>query len=285
MTHASAFRALHQGPRVLLLANVWDAGTARLVHLLGAPAIATTSAGMAWSHGFPDGDALPVDVLLAAVRAIARVVDVPLSVDIERGYSDDPATVARTVAAVIDAGAVGINIEDGLSDSSLLARKIERIRREAAHASIDVFINARTDVFLRGLVSTETRVAETVTRAARYRDAGADGLFVPGLTEPADIRAVASWTSLPLNLLTRPGLAAAAALAELGVRRLSSGSVLSQSMWGRTRSMVEQFLDTGDGSPLHDGATTHAHVNACFATCDCSPADQLGVPTPGQLSV
>lgn len=141
----STFRQLHQ-QGVLLLANVWDAGTARLVESLGAKAIATTSAGVAWSLGYPDGDALPIAKLADAVAGIARVLRVPLTVDCESSYSDDPATVADNIARLIDAGAVGINIEDGDQAPALLCAKIEQIRRTCARLGIDLFINARTDV-------------------------------------------------------------------------------------------------------------------------------------------
>src|SRR3954463_10717397 len=110
---ATAFHALHRGPELLLLANAWDAGSARLIESLGARAIATTSAGVAWSHGYPDGDVLPADLLLATIRSIARVVSLPLSIDFEGGYSNDADEVADLVAQAAEAGAVGINLEDG----------------------------------------------------------------------------------------------------------------------------------------------------------------------------
>src|ERR1700704_6256515 len=149
------FRSLHQGPALLLLPNAWDAVTARLIESLGAKAIATTSAGLAWSRGYPDGNALPDDQLIAATRDIARVIRVPLTVDIEAGYSDDPAAVARLVARVLALGAVGINIEDGAGSPDLLSKKIVAIRDHIAHSGDDLFINARTDVYLRGVARGE----------------------------------------------------------------------------------------------------------------------------------
>src|SRR5262249_2800590 len=160
----------------------WDAGSARLVESLGARAIATTSAGVAWAHGYPDGDALPIARLLETVRAIARVVRVPLSVDVEGGYADDP---SEHIAALVGAGAVGINIEDGAAPPELLAKKIAQAKSAAARRGVDLFVNARTDVYLRGLVPEAERVRETLARAARYRDAGADGIFVPKVVAPA----------------------------------------------------------------------------------------------------
>ena len=124
------FRRLHDG-ELLILPNAWDAGSARLIESRGAKAIATTSAGLAWSRGYPDGDALPVEELLSAVRAIARVIGVPLTIDVEGGYSNDPAAVARLVAEILEAGAVGINIEDGSGSPALRCAKIAAARESA----------------------------------------------------------------------------------------------------------------------------------------------------------
>src|SRR5580700_10695796 len=139
------FRNLHRGPGLLLLPNAWDAITARLIERLGAKAIATTSAGLAWSRGYADGNALPEDQLIAATRDMARVIRVPLTVDIEAGYSEDPGAVARLVARVLAVGVVGINIEDGASSPDLLCKKIAAIRDHIAHSGADLFINTRTD--------------------------------------------------------------------------------------------------------------------------------------------
>ncbi|HEY0506087.1 MAG TPA: isocitrate lyase/phosphoenolpyruvate mutase family protein, partial [Lysobacter sp.] len=142
---ATSFRQLHaQG--VLRLANAWDAGTARLIESLGAPAIATTSAGVAWSRGYADGDTLPIEHLLTAVEEIARVIRVPLSVDVEGGYSDDPAVVADNVMRLAELGVVGINLEDGGGTPEALCGKIARIRQACATRGLDVYVNARTDV-------------------------------------------------------------------------------------------------------------------------------------------
>ena len=163
MSAATIFHALHAPGELLILANAWDPGSARLIEHLGARAVATTSSGVAWARAYPDGDALPVEVLIATVRDIARVVSVPLTVDVEGGYADDPATVAATVQRVAEAGAVGINIEDGDGPPERLAEKIAAIRRAVGTG---VFINARIDVHLKGLGPPATR-----TRRAR----GADG--------------------------------------------------------------------------------------------------------------
>src|ERR1700761_5644460 len=152
---ARLFRKLHQGPGVLLLPNAWDAVTSRLIESLGAQAIATTSAGLAWSRGYADGNVLPEEQLIAAIQDIARVIRVPLTVDIEGGYSDDPAAVARLADRVLAVGAAGINIEDGGGSPDLLCEKIAAIRDRVAHSGADLFINTRTDVYLRGIARGE----------------------------------------------------------------------------------------------------------------------------------
>jgi 2-methylisocitrate lyase-like PEP mutase family enzyme len=251
---------------VLLLANVWDAGTARLIERAGAKAMATTSAGVAWAHGFADGNTLPIPLLLQTVRAIQRVIRVPLTVDCEAGYSDDPVVVAENIAAVIDAGAVGINLEDGNRSVDALCAKIEHVRRMAERRGIDLFINARTDAYLRGEVPAERRLAETLSGAARYRAAGASGIFVPGVTDAAEIRTLAAEAGLPLNVLARATLPPAAELAKLGVRRLSAGSCLAEAMYGRTAKLAGDFLRDGVSTPLTEGVMPYRDVNALIAT-------------------
>jgi len=262
---ATAFHELHRGPELLRLPNAWDAGSARLIESLGARAIATTSAGVAWAHGYPDGDALPIPLVIATAAAIARAVRVPVTMDIESGYSDDPAAVAALVAALIEAGAVGINLEDGAGTPDLLCAKIARCRRVASELGVELFINARTDVYLRGLVPEADRIAETCARGARYRDAGGSGLFVPKLIEPASIAAIAGAAVLPLNLLAWPGLAPAAELATLGVRRLSAGSAIAEAAWGRIATLASAFLHDGRGEVAAEGAMTYREVNALVA--------------------
>jgi len=261
---AATFRALHQNTTPLRLANAWDAGSARLIESVGAPAIATTSAGVAWALGYPDGDTLPIRDLAAVVAAITRIVHIPLSVDFEGGYADDPARVGENIAPLLDAGAVGINIEDGSGTPDRLAAKIEHIRRVAAGKGVDLFINARVDVYLKGLAPPADRVTEVIARARRYRDAGADGIFVPALVDPAQIRQVVGATPLPVNLLAWKDLPPAAALAALGVRRLSAGSGICQSLWGRAVGLARAFLADGASGPLAEGAMTHPQINALF---------------------
>ncbi len=257
---ADLFRRLHQ-TGLLVLPNAWDAGSARLIESVGAKAIATTSAGVAWSHGHADGHALPVPLLLATVSEVARAVQVPVSADVEGGYSSHPAEVGATVGAVIDAGAVGINLEDGDESPDLLCAKLESVRRVAAQRGVDLFVNARTDVYLRGLVPPESRVAETLARAERYRAAGADGIFVPGIVDAAEIRAVAKASLLPVNVLAWPGLPGAAELEALGVRRLSAGSGIAGAVLARTEALAESFLKTGAFEAAVESELPYGKIN------------------------
>lgn len=261
---ARIFHDLHQNG-LLVLANAWDAGSARLIESLGARAVATTSCGVAWSHGYPDGDALPMDRVVWTVASIARAVRVPVTADVEGGYSDDPAGVAANVARVIEAGAVGINLEDGAASVDLTCRKIEASRRAAERLGVDIFINARCDVYLRGLAPAGQQVAETLRRAALYRDAGASGLFAPGVVEAGEIRELAANAGLPLNVMARSGLPGGAGLAALGVRRLSSGGDLAEAVYGRLRSLAVAYLASGDCSPLLEGAMGYSDLNELMA--------------------
>lgn len=261
---AQTFRSLHHQSTVLRLPNAWDAGSARLFESLGATAIATTSAGVAWAQGYADGRVFPVDIAVSVAASIARLIKVPLSVDIENGYSDDPQTVAENVKRVLDIGAVGINIEDGSDAPELLVRKIEAIKNMAARNGLHVFINARTDVYLASLVPEHARVEETLKRGQKYREAGADGLFVAALVDVEQIQAVVAGIDLPINLLARQGLPAAEALAQLGVRRLSAGSTITQTLWGQAEQMARGFLQEGRSEAVTEGSLTYPQIQALF---------------------
>jgi 2-methylisocitrate lyase-like PEP mutase family enzyme len=250
----------HEG--LLILTNVADAAGARLVEQLGSKAIATSSAAVAWVHGYPDGNTLPLERLVSTVESIARVISVPLTVDIEAGYSDDLARVADVIDAVIAAGAVGINIEDGASPPELLARKIEIARQVARRRDVKLFINARTDVYLKGLVPAEDRVAETLKRAALYQAAGADGLFAAGVSAEYEIAALCQGTTLPVNVLGLPGLPSPDELKALGVRRLSAGSGIAEFLYGAMAGLAKSFLQTGKFDSSHLKALTYGEVNA-----------------------
>src|SRR5258705_3865067 len=233
---AETFHSLHKEKDILVLPNAWDAGSAKVIEDAGAKAIATSSAGVAWALGYPDGDVLPPRMLADLTARITDVIRIPLSVDFEGGYTNNPAKVAENLKPIIDAGAVGINIEDGEGTPELLARKIEKARKAAASAGVNLFINARTDVYLAELGSPESRVGETIDRAACYRDAGADGIFVPGLSELSAIKAIVPEVKMPVNVMAYPGLPPAKQLKKLGVQRLSSGTGIPQMIWSRVQS-------------------------------------------------
>jgi 2-methylisocitrate lyase-like PEP mutase family enzyme len=258
------FRRLHSNTTPLRLPNAWDAGSARLFESLGATAIATTSAGVAWALGFRDGRWLPKAEVTAVAARMARLLAVPLSFDIENGYSDDPRAVAALVTELVDLGIAGINIEDGSDQATLLASKIEAIRNAVSKANGDLFINARCDVFLARLVAESRLVEESIARGKLYARAGADGLFLPGIHEPDHIQAVSGAVSLPLNAMAWPGLADAAALGKLGVRRLSAGSGISQVLWERAREFAQDFLESGRSTPLSERSMPYAQLQGLF---------------------
>ena len=258
---ADAFHALHAEGQFLILANAWDAGSARLIESLGAPAIATTSSGVSWARGYADGHALPVPTLLATIADIARVIAVPLTTDIEGGFSDDPAAVGRLVGEVIAAGAVGVNLEDGTTSPDAFAAKIRAAKEAGHHAGVNVFVNARTDVFLRGLAPEGVRVDEVLRRARLYKQAGADGLFVPGAKADADVAALAAGAGLPLNIMSQPGVLPAARLRALGARRLSAGGAIAQSVWTEAASLARGFLAEGDSDAITRRAMPYAELN------------------------
>jgi 2-methylisocitrate lyase-like PEP mutase family enzyme len=253
------FRALHQGPLPLLLANVWDGASASLFQSAGAPALATSSAAVAWSRGHADGGALPRADLLASLRDICRVCTVPVNVDLEDGYSDDPQDVAALAGEIAAAGAVGINIEDGSGQPALLEAKIRAIRA-APHAA-HLFINARTDVLLRDLVAEAQVEVELVDRLARYRGAGADGGFVPGLKDPVLCAQLASAVPIALNLMALPGLPGHAALGQAGVRRISAGPGLFRAAYGAAERAAQRFL-AGDTEAMFPGALNGGALDA-----------------------
>ncbi|BBK38003.1 hypothetical protein STAQ_30810 [Allostella sp. ATCC 35155] len=262
---AEALHALHAPGQFLILANAWDAGSARLIESLGAPAVATTSSGVSWARGYGDGHALPIPTLLATIADMARVVRVPLTTDIEGGFSDDPVAVGRLVGEVIAAGAVGINLEDGTGDPQRFAAKIAAAREAAAAAGVRVFVNARTDVFLRGLAPAGEQVGEVLRRAAIYQAAGADGLFVPGAKLPDDIAMIAAGTPLPLNIMAQPGVPPAARLRELGARRLSAGGAIAQSVLTEAAELARSFLAAGDSDAVTRRAMAYADLNRLHA--------------------
>jgi 2-methylisocitrate lyase-like PEP mutase family enzyme len=261
---AKTFRDLHNPPSLLILPNAWDAGSARIFEDTGAKAIATTSAGVAWALGYPDGNALPVEKLATVVASITDAIRVPLSVDFEGGYTDEPKKVAEKLKPIIEAGAVGINIEDGEGTPDLLVLKIEQVRKTADSVGVKLFINARTDVYLNDVGTPESRMDETISRAARYRAAGADGIFVPGLCESAAIKAIVPEVKIPVNVMAWPDLPSANELSKLGVCRLSSGQTIPQVLWNHAAELAKKFLETGDSRVVTNGGMGYSKLQSLF---------------------
>ncbi|WP_448317903.1 isocitrate lyase/PEP mutase family protein [Streptomyces sp. CO7] len=262
------FRALHTPARPLALANVWDVAGARVVEAAGAPAIATTSAGVAWSLGASDGNRVSPDLVLDVLARIASAVAVPVTADIEGGYGQSPAEVAETVARVLDAGVVGVNIEDGTRPPRALADRIEASREAARKAGVDLFVNARVDTYLLGLGDPADRLRDTLARARTYVDAGADGVFVPGVTDPAVVAELAAGLAVPLNVLAGPGAPTVAELGALGVSRVSLGSGVAQAAYAAARRAALDLHGTGGYDSL-DHAIPYPDLDALFH----APAD------------
>jgi 2-methylisocitrate lyase-like PEP mutase family enzyme len=257
---AKTFHALHR-EGLLILPNAWDAGSARVIEHAGARAIATSSAAVAWAHGYPDGEVLAPETLVATIRNIARVISVPLSADIEAAYATEPAAAASFATRVMEAGAVGVNIEDGTGTPDVLAAKITRLKEAGIRAGVDLWVNARTDVYLRKLAEGEAAFEETTKRAKLYREAGADSIFVPAAVEPDLIERLVRTVVLPMNLLAWPGLPAADRLRVLGVRRLSAGSGLAKRSLSATHAFATEFLSKGNSEALSEGPLANVNLN------------------------
>lgn len=227
---AERFRSLHVKGDPVVLYNIWDAGGASALVEAGAKAVATGSWSVAAAHGYEDGEAIPLDHVVWIVGRIAATVNVPLSVDCEGGYAVGPGQVAANIRRIIMAGAIGINLEDrivaggGLHAVQAQAERIKAVRQAARQAGIELFINARTDLFLGSDPSTHlARMGEAIERAAAYQAAGADGFFVPGLMDQALIRMVVEATSLPVNVMMTGDSTSISRIAATGVARVSYG--------------------------------------------------------------
>lgn len=247
---AEHFHQLHAGPAPLVLPNAWDAASARIVEKAGAPAVATTSAGMAWTLGYPDGERMSVQELLDGCRRICRVVSAPVSVDIERGYGREAEDVGGLVGALLQLGVVGINIEDGtdpatgaLAHPSMVLERIACARTVAGHHDVPLFINARIDTYFAPGVAPEQRWEETLRRALAYVDAGADGIFVPGLANTGEIARLAQRLPVPLNIYAGyAGAPSVASLQQAGVRRVSLGCGPLQALMAQLDTIATEAL-------------------------------------------
>lgn len=252
-SRAEAFAALHRKGDPLKLFNVWDAASAGAVARAGATAIATSSFAVALAHGAGDGENLPLDKLVMAVAEIAPVIGLPLTADIEAGYGKTPEAVAASVGRIVEAGAVGINLEDGrIGAKGLLpvedqTARIATARAAAEKAGIPLFINARCDIF-KGVPleeQSEDLLAAMLERAAAYAKAGASGLFAPWLVEPAIIERLCNGTALPVNILAGPKTPSAGDLAALGVSRVSLGAWPVFDMLAKLEAAAKAWFATG----------------------------------------
>ncbi|HQZ82458.1 MAG TPA: isocitrate lyase/phosphoenolpyruvate mutase family protein [Pyrinomonadaceae bacterium] len=241
---ADVFRKLHVKGEPLILFNIWDAGSAAAVADSGAKAIATGSWSVAAADGFTDGENLSLDAALLNLERITASVDLPVTIDFEGGYTTDNSELSTNIERVINAGAIGINFEDQIVGSDGLysigeqAERIAVVRKTADNAGVPLFINARTDIFLKNLATyDETHVAEAVERAVAYANAGADGFFAPGLRKPEFIRQLADASPIPLNILVMTDTPSNGELASCGVARISYGP-------GPYKQMIEFVKDS-----------------------------------------
>jgi 2-methylisocitrate lyase-like PEP mutase family enzyme len=267
---ANAFRAMHRG-KILVLPNAWDVASARIFENAGFGAIATTSAGIAFTLGYPDGQKISREEMLARVGRIARAVKVPVSADLEAGYGARPEDAARTAREAIEAGAVGMNLEDGTDDTAHplveLPLQLERIRavREAAlQTGVLLVLNARTDVYLAKGGEPAKRYDETLRRVVAFRDAGADCVFVPGVTDRETIGRIVREVKCPVNILAVPGAPSAPELEKLGVARVTVGSGAMRATLGLVQRIAAELKNTGTYSGFEAGMP-YADVNRMLA--------------------
>jgi len=270
---AEAFRAMHDRSRILVLPNAWDVASAKIFEAAGFRAIATTSSGVANSLGYPDGEAVSRDEMLAVITRIARALRVPLSADIESGYAPEVDALKATIHAVIEASAVGINVEDGMHDGShqlfpteVAVARIKAARGAAESAGVPIVINARTDVFLHAIGEKSSRFEHTVSRANAYLAGGADCVFVPGPSDAALIRKLAGAINGPINVMVLPGMPSAPELEKLGVARVSMGGGPARAALTTVRRIAEELLSSGTYSKFTSPDTiSHMEMNQLIA--------------------
>ena len=266
---ARRFRALTQ-ESTLVLANAWDAGSAAVIAAAGARAIATTSAGVAWSLGRGDGQQMTREEMAQSAARIVAAVDLPVTVDAEAGYGPTEEDAAATARAVIAAGAIGLNLEDSTAPRGPLftverqSARIRAVRAAAVEAGLpELVINARTDVYLSQVGAPEDRLGETLERAAAYAQAGADSLFVPLLLDLDTLRKLADASPLPLNVLAVPGGPSVAELARAGVRRISLGAGVARAAYSAARDAALELLNEGTYQSVA-GAVESSYLNGLF---------------------
>jgi len=265
---AEQFRKLHHGPRMLVLPNAWDVASARILEELGYPAIATTSAGIAFSLGYPDGQRISRKEMLEVVARIAHAVRVPVTADMEAGYGTTVKEMNETAKALIAAGAIGMNLEDVTGDDesshvnvALQVEKLQSIRETAASLGVPLVLNARTDVYLMPIGPAETRFERTVGRLRAYRQAGADCLFAPGVRDGETIRKLVAAMDGPLNILLMPGGPSLRELEKMGVARASAGSAVIRATLSLVQRIGKELMQAGSCDFLFDGTIPHADLN------------------------
>lgn len=270
---AADFLKLHQGPRILVLPNAWDAASARIFEQAGFRAIGTTSAGVAYSLGYPDRQKIRREEMLETVTRIARSVSVPVTADMEAGYAATPEEVANTARAVIAAGAVGMNFEDGtddpanpLAEISLQVEKIRAIREAASAAGVPLVLNARADVYLAAVGKPEERFKLAIRRVTAYREAGADCLFVPGVSDPEVIAGLVQEAPGPVNILATAGTPPVQELEALGVARVSVGSGPMRAVLSLVRRIAAELHDAGSYAAFTQDTIPYAEANRLFST-------------------
>jgi 2-methylisocitrate lyase-like PEP mutase family enzyme len=259
---AEKFRKLHHGPRMLLLPNAWDVASGRILEECGHPAIATTSAGIAYSLGYADGQHISRGEMLEVVGRIARAVRIPVSADLEAGYGTTVKEMAETVKAAIEAGVIGMNLEDvtGDDESSQVAvplqvEKIRVIHETAASLGVPFVLNTRTDTYLMPIGPEPTRFERTVERLRAYRDAGADCVFAPGLYDRDTIAKLVKAVEAPLNILATPACPPLAELEKIGVARVSAGSGIMRAAMGAVQRIGKEMLEARSLDGMFAGAT------------------------------
>jgi len=264
---AIQFRQLHRGPGVLILPNAWDVASARIFEDAGFPAVATTSAGIAFSLGYPDGQRIPRDEMMARISRIARAVNVPVTADVESGYGSTSEDVAKTTRELIEAGVAGMNLEDatGRTDQplhplELAVEKITAAREAAVHLHTQFVINARTDVYLLPGGNADADYFEALRRLAAFRDAGADCVFAPGLYDGETIGHLAKAVECPLNILAGIGTPSIPELEKLGVVRVSVGSGPMRATLGLLRRLADELKTSGTYNSMK-GAVPYAEAN------------------------
>jgi len=268
---AERFRQLHHGPQILVLVNVWDVATARLVEDAGFRAVATSSAAVANSWGYPDGQRISREEMLSVVERITRRVRLPVSADLEAGYGGTGEAVTELAKGMIAAGAVGLNFEDATGDArnplftvEQQVERIQRLREVASTLHVPVVINARTDVYLAEVGEPTTRIEHAVRRANAYRQAGADCLFVPGVRDGETIGRLVETVEGPLNILAGPGTPPVTELARLGVARASFGSGPFRAAMGWFRKFLHDAREPEALAALTENAIPYSELNKLF---------------------